>query len=255
MARGIALALALLAAVPSALGYSFTGAALRSSYTPAKASLRMETFGFSFAEDGNKFVPKEILGEARLKNGYVPGLATQKIVERPFLTEDYPILTRVAEMNLLTKTAKAGILTALTEAGLTLSQVEAALPLLEQYGLLSVAVNNKQLFLNLVAPLLVEPAPLLLGPLAGLIKAGPTPPYALALLCAGYDVAGIANGDGVNIPITLLAVVFAAAGSVLSGSVSLPAPSATSVSSGSVASERIAMSSVSPKGGVKGLRV
>jgi hypothetical protein len=35
-------------------------------------------------------------------------------VERPFLTEDYPLLTRVTELGLLTKTADAGILTTLT---------------------------------------------------------------------------------------------------------------------------------------------
>ena len=46
----------------------------------------------------------------------MPGLAKQKVVDRPFLTEDYPLLDRVAEMGLLTKTAEAGILSALTVA-------------------------------------------------------------------------------------------------------------------------------------------
>lgn len=256
MARGIALALALLAAVPSAFGYSsFTGVALKTSYTPAKASLRMENFGLPFAEDLNVFVPNEILGEARLKNTYVPGLASSGIVDRPFLTEDYPILTRVAEMNLLSKTAEAGILTALTERGLTLSQLEAALPLLEQYGLLSLAVTNKQLFLNLVAPLLVEPAPLLLGPLAGIIKAGPTPPYALAVLCAGFTALGLVDGDGLNIPLALLTVLFGGAGTVLSGSVSLPAPPASTGVVKRELSTPVALPPSVPKGGMTGLKV
>jgi hypothetical protein len=51
-----------------------------------------------------------------------------------------------------------------------LSQIEDLLPVLDDLGLLEVALGNKQLLLNLIAPLLVEPAPLLLGPLAGLIK-------------------------------------------------------------------------------------
>lgn len=257
MPRLLALALALIASsVPVAMGYSsFAGTALRTSYTPVKSSLRMENFGLPFAEDLTVFVPDEIFGEAKLKNSYVPGLAKQKIVDRPFLTEDYPILTRVAEMNLLTKTAEAGLLTALTEKGLTLSQVEAALPLLEQYGLLSVAVKNKQLFLNLIAPLLVEPAPLLLGPLAAVIKAGPTPPYAIAAALAAYDALGVANGDGVNIPLALLVVVFGGVGTVLSGSVSLPAPSSSTSTSSTIISEPVALNEYTPKGGVKGLRV
>lgn len=32
----------------------------------AKSSMRMETFGFSFAEDGAAFVPDEILGKCEL---------------------------------------------------------------------------------------------------------------------------------------------------------------------------------------------
>ena len=31
----------------------------------SRSGMKMETFGFSFAEDGAAFVPKEILGEAR----------------------------------------------------------------------------------------------------------------------------------------------------------------------------------------------
>jgi hypothetical protein len=51
--------------------------------------------------------------------------------------EDYPLLTRVAEMGLLSKTAEAGILSALSAKGLTLSQIERLLPVIDDLGLLN----------------------------------------------------------------------------------------------------------------------
>jgi len=51
--------------------------------------------------------------------------------------EDYPVLSRVAEMNLLSKIAEAGILSTLSAKGLTLSQIERLLPVIDDLGLLN----------------------------------------------------------------------------------------------------------------------
>jgi len=231
MARQIVLALALLASVPATLAYSlassFTSAQssgmLRQQSRGGKASLRMENFGLDYVADIPALMPNEINGEASLKTKYVPGLAASGTVDRPFLTEDYPLLSRVAEMGLLTKTADAGILTALTEKGLTLSEIEKLLPIIEDLGLISFAVGNKPVLLNLIAPLLVEPAPLLLGPLAGLLK-NPAPVLLTGIALGAWEATGLAQGEGLNLPLAAAAVLVTGLGAVLNGAVSLPAP-------------------------------
>ena len=205
-------------------------AALKAAKRSAgKSSFRMETFGFDFAEDGaavaleSTETGKLLLGEKRLKEKYVQTLIDDGTVERSLLSEDYPLLTRTAEMGLLTKTAEAGILTALTEKGLTLSQIEKALPLVDELDLIPVLIKNKWLFLNLFAPLLVEPAPLLLGPLASIIKVGGAPFLAAAALLVGSDVYGVVNGEAFNPLPAVLGLVLGGLGVVLSGGVALEA--------------------------------
>merc|ERR1719199_1635930 len=105
--------------------------ALRSAARSAgRSTLRMENFGFDFAEDAAASALGEdstLLGEKRLKEIFVPS-----VQKRALLTDDYPILERVSEMNLLTQTAKSGLLTALDEKGLTLSDLEKLLPIAEK---------------------------------------------------------------------------------------------------------------------------
>jgi len=265
MARQIALALALFASVPATVAYSlassFTSArssgALRQQAGGGKASLRMESFGLDFAVDIQGLMPNEILGEANIKEKYVPSLAKNGVVNRPFLTEDYPLLDRVAEMGLLTKTADAGLLSALTAKGLTLSEIEKLLPLIEELGLISFAVGNKQFLLNLIAPLLVEPAPLLLGPLAAVLK-NPAPVLLTGVALGAWDATGVASGEPVNIPLAAVAALVTGLGLVLNGSVSLPVPSASS--SSVVQTEIITATGATGKmsgsgGGQKGLRI
>ena len=67
------------------------------------------------------------------------------------------------------------------------------LRLLEQYGLLSVAANNQQLLVNLVAPLLVEGAPFLLPVVAGALEVGPPAFYLAAAGFGGLEAALIVN--------------------------------------------------------------
>ena len=84
------------------------------------------------------------------------------------------------------KTVDAGILSKLEKNGVDLKTLESLLPTLEELGLLSVAGNNQQLLINLVAPLLVEPAPILLPVVAGALDIGPAAFYlgAVTLLAA-----------------------------------------------------------------------
>jgi hypothetical protein len=99
----------------------------------------------------------------------------------------YNVVRRVREMNLLKTTADTGILTKLEAQGLDLATIEKLLPIVEDTKLLSLAGNNQQLLVNLVAPLLVEPAPLLLPVVAGAVEKGPGAFYAFSAAMIGLD--------------------------------------------------------------------
>ena len=78
-------------------------------------------------------------------------------------------------------------LSKLEDNGLDLVTVEKLLPAIESTGALSLVGNNQQLLINLVAPLLVEPAPLLLPVVAGALETGPSAFYAIAAASLGLD--------------------------------------------------------------------
>ena len=96
----------------------------------------------------------------------------------PFLSQ-YNVIRRVRELDLLQATIDAGVLSKLEKNGLDLAKLEQLLPLAEELGLLSLAANNQQLLINLVAPILVEGAPFLLPVVAGALEVGP-PAFFLA---------------------------------------------------------------------------
>lgn len=98
------------------------------------------------------------------------------------------------EKNLLKATADAGILSKLEDNGLDLVTLEKLLPVIEQTGALSIAGNNQQLLMNAVAPVLVEPAPLLLPVVAGALEAGPVAFYGAAVVALGLDAYLFASG-------------------------------------------------------------
>ena len=129
-------------------------------------------------------------------------------------------------MNLLKTTADAGILSKLEANGLDLVTIEKLLPLIEDTKALSIAGNNQQLLLNLVAPLLIEPAPLLLPVVAGALEVGPSAFYLASAVCLGLDAYLFATGAeipfvGLSAGVTLglllvpLAVVSGGAGYAL----------------------------------------
>lgn len=90
-------------------------------------------------------------------------------------------------------TADNGILTKLEAQGVDLETIEKLLPLAEQYGLLSLAGSNQQLIVNLIAPLLVEGAPLLLPVVAGALGVGPPAFYLAAVAFGGTEALLVAN--------------------------------------------------------------
>jgi Protein of unknown function (DUF1118) len=132
----------------------------------------------------------------------------------------------VRELDLLQATIDAGVLSKLEKNGLDLATIEKLLPLAEEYGLLSLAANNQQLLVNLVAPLLVEGAPFLLPVVAGALEVGPAAFYLAAAGAAGLDAylfatdaevpfIGLSAGAVGGLVLIPLAVLSAVAGTAL----------------------------------------
>ena len=107
--------------------------------------------------------------------------------------QQYNVIRRVRELDLLQATVDAGVLSKLEKNGLDLAKLEELLPLAEKLGLLSLAANNQQLLVNLVAPLLVEGAPFLLPVVAGALEVGPPAFFLAAAAFGGLDVFLLAN--------------------------------------------------------------
>jgi hypothetical protein len=99
----------------------------------------------------------------------------------------YNVVRRVRELNLLKVTAENGLLSKLEDAGVDLVVIEKLLPLAEDLGLLTLVGNNQQLLVNLVAPLLIEPAPILLPILSGAVGVGAPAFYGFAASALGLD--------------------------------------------------------------------
>lgn len=94
---------------------------------------------------------------------------------------------------MLDATAETGLLAKLEKNGVDLKTIESLLPIIEELGLLSFAASNQQFLVNLVAPLLIEPAPFLLPAVAGALEVGPAAFFLPAVACAGLEALLIAN--------------------------------------------------------------
>jgi hypothetical protein len=145
-----------------------------------------------------------------------------------FWRPQYNVVGRVRELGLLGATADAGILSKLEANGIDLVKLEQLLPAIEKLGLLEFAGSNQQFLVNLVAPLLIEPAPLLLPGVAALLAAGPSGFFALAAATGGIEVALIASnaelplvglpaGPVAGLLLVPLTVILGGAGAFLSG--------------------------------------
>merc|ERR1711907_550735 len=79
------------------------------------------------------------------------------------------------------------------------SDLEKLLPIAEKLNLLSLLKNP--IVLNLLVPLLLEPAPYILGPVVNLVKLDPLVWTGIAALLLGLQVKGIAAGGEVAPPL------------------------------------------------------
>jgi Protein of unknown function (DUF1118) len=140
----------------------------------------------------------------------------------------YNVLGRVRELNLLQSTVDNGILSKLEANGLDLATIEKLLPIAEDLGLLSLAGSNQQLLINLAAPLLIEPAPILIPVIAGALEKGPSAFFGAAAALIGLEVllvtndvevpfVGLPAGVVLGLLVVPLSVVLAAVGVSLAG--------------------------------------
>jgi len=127
-------------------------------------SLKMENFGLGIGEDSYENTPSLILGEANYKR------AVADFNPNGLLSRRYPVVSRVQQLKLLTAAADSGLLEALESKGVSLSYIEKLLPVIEKYGLLSFAAKNEEFLINFIAPLAVEPAPLILPVAVSVLK-------------------------------------------------------------------------------------
>lgn len=184
-----------------------------------------ENFFLPIGEDPAENTPAQLYGEVAYKN-FVTTYNPEGLIVGG---AKYDPITRIRQLKLLSLTAESGLLEALEAKGVTLSQIEKLLPLADDLGLLPLVSANKGLILS-VLPLLIEPAPLLLPIIVSVLKTDSTLFLngGLALLAAGGYEGVLAGNQLLAVPLVLLGAPLAALGAVLSGTVSVPVPSASS---------------------------
>lgn len=200
--------------------------------TTTRSKPLYENFGLDIGEDPVENTLQEIYGEVNYKN-FVGSYKDDALL---LGGKPYNIIEAIRVNKLLSVTVDSGLLEALESKGITLSQIEKLLPVADDLGVLPLVKNNKKLLVSL-APLLIEPAPLLLPVIASVLKT-PAANFqfsGVALLAAGaYEL-----GDNVllAVPLLFLGVPLAGLGAILGsfgGITSLP--SAESYSTASVTS-------------------
>ena len=115
---------------------------------------------------------------------------------------------------------------------MTLSQLEKLLPVVDNLGLLPLVAKNKELLLGL-APLIIEPAPLLLPLVVSILKTPASnflfPGYAL-LAGSAYEL--INQNVLLAVPLILLGLPLSALGTILGSTLTLPEVPTGPVSAG-----------------------
>ena len=156
------------------------------------------------------------------------GTRTDNLIFDSLHRTQYNVLGRVRELNLLKATVDSGILSKLEANGVDLVTIEKLLPVAEDLGLLSLVGSNQQLLVNLAAPLLIEPAPILIPVVAGALDKGPSAFFGAAAALIGLDVllltndvevpfVGLPAGVVLGLLLVPLSVVLGAAGVSLAG--------------------------------------
>lgn len=185
-----------------------------------------ENFFLDIAGDPKASTPAELYGEVAYKT------FVAKNNPDGLLVAQYKIIERARELKLLSLVAESGLLEALEAKGLTLSRLEKLLPLADQLNLLPFALKNKDLVLGL-APLIIEPAPILLPLLTKLLKVPASTFFYPGLALEVFGAFETFEGSFVGILAILLGLPAVALGSVLNtldfGALAASAPSASSV--------------------------
>eukprot|EP00597_Dinobryon_sp_UTEXLB2267_P002324 CAMPEP_0170072974 /NCGR_PEP_ID=MMETSP0019_2-20121128/10480_1 /TAXON_ID=98059 /ORGANISM="Dinobryon sp., Strain UTEXLB2267" /LENGTH=272 /DNA_ID=CAMNT_0010282217 /DNA_START=110 /DNA_END=928 /DNA_ORIENTATION=- len=197
-----------------------------------------ENFFLDIGEDPSENTPREIFGEVAYKS------FVESYDSKGLIVGKYDIIERVRELKLLSLTADSGLLEALEAKGLTLSKLEKLLPLADSLGVLPLVAKNKDLLLAL-APLIIEPAPVLLPLVASILK---TP--ASNFLTPGVALLGAGAFETLDqhlllaVPLILLGLPLTALGTILGSTIALPEvptgsiATAAAISSSSAKSDR-----------------
>jgi len=186
--------------------------------------------------DPVKVTPALLQGEANYKN-FVGKYDPNALL---LGGEKFSLIKRVRELELLSKTVDSGLLQALQDKGVTLTQLERLLPIIDNAGLLPLALKNKDLLVG-VLPLLVEPAPALLPLVTSVVSTSPSTFASLGVaffLAGGYE---LFEGNVLGVLPILLGAPALVLGAVLSKiSEPLPAVSqaAVAIQEGSVSTSR-----------------
>jgi len=185
-----------------------------------------ENFFLDIAGDPKASTPAELYGEVAYKS------FVAKNNPDGLLVAEYKIIDRARQLKLLSLVAESGLIEALEAKGLTLSRLEKLLPLADQLNLLPLALKNKDLVLSL-APLIIEPAPVLLPLVTKLLKVSPSTFLFPGLALSAFGAFETFEGNLVGILAILLGLPAIAIGSVLNaldfGAIAASAPSASSV--------------------------
>ncbi|GMH88999.1 hypothetical protein TrST_g1680 [Triparma strigata] len=146
-----------------------SASSFRLSPRPSLSTKLHEGFGLNIpnVNDAEEITPDLLLGEANYKQW------VGSIEDNSFLNRQYDVLGRVRELDLLGVTVESGLLSNLEKQGVDLETLESLLPTLQSLKVLEIAGKNQQLLLNLLAPPLIEGAPLLLPVLSGAVGVGP----------------------------------------------------------------------------------
>lgn len=168
-----------------------------------------ENFFLGIGEDPAENTPKELYGEVSYQN-FVRSTNTKGL-----LVDEYDLITRLRETQLLGLIAESGLLEELESKGLTLSKLEKLLPLFDELRLLEILYKNKDLALSL-APLVVEPAPIMIPLVVAMLKV-PASAYTAAGVAlvglSGYEIVA-ADNSLLGVPLLLLAAPLLVLGNV-----------------------------------------
>ena len=99
----------------------------------------------------------------------------------------------------------------------------------DNLGLLPLVVANKNLLVNVIAPLAIEPAPILLPALVSILKIPPSNFLGAGVALLGAGLYESTDNILLALPLLLLGVPVAGLGALLSGSVPLPTAAASPV--------------------------